>query len=184
MGVGMTLRITIGVDPGVTGAIVVLADGEPVQFLDMPCNDRPGGYGQDVNPFRLTAMLREVRQRHPGADVFAVLEHVAMRPGNSRGSDQRSGENIGVVKGVLGALDIHWSQVQPQRWKKWFSLIGTDKDIARQYAINRFPKLAMALSRKKDIGRADALLIALWGWDNEAYADQPLLVAQKGRRKA
>ena len=41
-------------------------------------------------------------------------------------------------------------------------LIGTDKDAARLLAIKRFPSAEPQLRRKKDSGRADALLLALW----------------------
>lgn len=47
-------------------------------------------------------------------------------------------------------------------WKRRFGLIGQDKDAARLLAIQRFPATAFQLQRKKDNGRADALLIALW----------------------
>lgn len=47
-------------------------------------------------------------------------------------------------------------------WKRRLGLIGQDKDVGRLLAIQRFPSAAHLLRRKKDHGRADALLIALW----------------------
>ena len=32
----MTMRVTFGVDPGLSGAVAVLLDGEPGPILDMP----------------------------------------------------------------------------------------------------------------------------------------------------
>jgi len=69
--------------------------------------------------------------------------------------------------GVLAALGIPVSMVHPQRWKKSTSLIGKEKDVARTVAIQRFPAAADQLKRKKDIGRADALLIAQWAFITE-----------------
>lgn len=163
------LRLTIGVDPGILGALVVLADGVPDQFIDMPTRPRKPS-GNEVDGFRLAAQLRSVLQRHPGAHVVAAVEAVAMRPGNSRGSDQKAGEGVGVVKGVLAALGIHWVSVQPQTWKRHLGLLKTEKDIARQFAMNRFPRHATHMARKKDNGRGDAALIALWAFETEQHA--------------
>jgi crossover junction endodeoxyribonuclease RuvC len=163
-----TMRITLGVDPGIQGAIAVLADGDLQKFIDMPTVERPNG-GNAIDAHRLAATLRGVMQQNPGAFISACLERISTRPTNSRTFDQRAGEGLGIVKGVLGALGVPWAEVTPQLWKKYFALIGTEKDVARLYAMQRFPRMAQCLSRKKDNGRADAALIALWAWDNEKF---------------
>jgi crossover junction endodeoxyribonuclease RuvC len=162
------LRITIGVDPGISGALVVLADGEPVQFIDMPTYARASG-GNEVDPFRMSAIVRGIVQQHSGAFISAALEPPSTRPGESPTRGQRSGESYGIVKGVLGAHGIRWCEVRPQTWKKYFGLIGTEKDDARLYAIKRHPAAMSCMARKKDNGRADALLIARWAWETESF---------------
>jgi len=59
-------------------------------------------------------------------------------------------------------LGIPLDLVAPATWKRHFHLLGTAKDAARVLALARFPSAGRSLSRKKDSGRADALLIALW----------------------
>ena len=167
------LRITLGIDPGTSGAIVVLADGEPVKLLDMPASDRLD-IGREVNPVALAANLRGIVMQYPGAYVSAALESVASRPGEGSRSVFRFGEGYGVVKGVLGALGIGWTLVTPQAWKKHHGLLKTEKDAARIYAMHRFPRVAQSLARKRDGGRADALLIGRWAWETEQHADLPL----------
>lgn len=162
-------RLTIGVDPGISGALVVLADGIPDQFIDMPTLPRPTT-GNEVDAFRLAAILRSVLQRHPGAHVFAAVEAVSVRPGESPTRGKNAGEGVGTVKGVLAALGVHWVVVQPQSWKRHFSLLKTEKDIARQFAMQRFPAHGIHLARKKDNGRGDAALIALWAFETEQHA--------------
>lgn len=178
----MTLRLTLGFDPGLTGALVVLADGEPRDITHLPVHSvpdptkaNPDRRKQELNPFRLSAIVRGILRNHPGADVCAVLEHIAMRPDNSRSSDQRVGENFGAIKGVLGSLGVPWTMVRPQCWKRHFDLIGTEKDVARQYVLARWPEFGVAFLQKRDIGRADALLIARWGWETEAHAGPHLV---------
>lgn len=163
------MRLTIGVDPGISGALVVLADGVPEQFIDMPTLPRPTT-GNEVDAFRLAAQLRAVLQRHPGAHIFAAVEAVSVRPGESPTRGKNAGEGVGTVKGVLATLGIHWVVVQPQSWKRHLGLLKTEKDIARQFAMNRFPKHAIHMARKKDNGRGDAALIALWCWETEQHA--------------
>ena len=162
------LRITLGVDPGIQGAIAVLADGDPVKFIDMPTVERANG-GNAVDAHRLAASVRGVMQQYHGAFFSAALEPPSTRKGESPTLGQRSGEGYGIIKGVLGTLGLHWCEVRPQTWKKYFALIGTEKDVARLYAMQRFPRVAQCLSRKKDNGRADAALIGYWAWENENF---------------
>ncbi len=157
----MTNRLILGVDPGQTGAIAALADGVPAGFIDMPVYARKMG-GNEVDPFALAVRVREIRERHPGAYVMAVLEQVNALPKQSSNSGFRFGQSDGIVRGVLGALGIRWIEVHPSVWKKRLGLAGTEKDVARTFAIQRYPEAAADLARKKDIGRADAALLATW----------------------
>lgn len=168
------LRVTIGIDPGLCGAIVVLHDGVPRQFADMPTVDRKTS-GRNVDAFALAALIRGIRMPAPGAHVFAILEPPSMRPGESATRGQHSGESYGILKGVLASLGIRWCEVRPQVWKKHYGLLKTEKDVARLYAMNRFPRVAQSMVRKKDNGRADALLIGAWGYETEQHAITPEL---------
>ena len=90
--------------------------------------------------------------------------------GQGVSSTFRFGQADGVVRGVLGALGIGSIEVHPQVWKRYLRLTGMDKDAARTYVIERYPELAEQLKRKKDVGRADALLIGLWAEITEQVA--------------
>lgn len=167
----MTNRLILGIDPGATGAIAILADGDPAGFIDMPIVPRETS-GNEVNGKALAASLRGVMQQHPGAFMLAVMERVNAMPSFSRdGAERRGmgsqssfnfGESFGIVKGVLAALGVSYSLVHPQTWKRRLALTGKEKDAARALAVATFPGAAHNLQRKKDIGRADALCIAHW----------------------
>ncbi len=60
-------------------------------------------------------------------------------------------------------LGVPYLRAEPASWKRWFGLTNQGKDAARLLAIQRFPSAAGQLQRKKDNGRADALLIGLYG---------------------
>lgn len=66
------------------------------------------------------------------------------------------------ARAVLQVMGVPYLRDIPAVWKRRFGLIGQDKDAARLLAIQRFPAAALQLQRKKDNGRADVLLIALW----------------------
>jgi hypothetical protein len=154
------LRLTFGIDPGLTGAIAVLLDGEAGQVIDMPTR-KVGDWGE-VDAQQLALFLRDQRAAHPGAYVSACIEKVGARPADGGTSAFRFGETAGKIKGALESLGIPYSRAIPAVWKRHMGLIGTDKDAARLLAIRRFPAAAHLLQRKKDNGRADALLLALY----------------------
>lgn len=165
----MTLRLVLGCDPGQSGAIAVLADGEPTGFIDMPTMPRKAG-GFEVNAASLAAQLRGILQQHRGAYVMAVVEQVGSMPRQGLASTFRFGQSDGILRGVLAALGIGYITVSPVKWKNHYGLTGQVKDAARTLAIRRFPNVADELARKKDGGRADALLIALWAHGTEQHA--------------
>ena len=153
-------KITIGFDPGQTGAMAAY-DGERITgLIDMPTMTRLHGKGQQVDPYTLATALIDLCA---GREATAVLEAVSAMPGQGVTSTFHFGESVGVVLGVLGALQIPVRMVTPAKWKKAAGLLGRDKDAARTLAIQLHPEVADQLARKKDIGRADAVCSARFG---------------------
>lgn len=169
----MTLRVVIGVDPGVKGALFVLADGEPQSVIDMPMFERTkrdGSKTSECDVRKLSALVRGIQHENVGAHVVAILEPPTFRQGEAATRAMAAGQNYGILKGVFGCHGIGWVEVTPQRWKKHFGLLKTEKDVARLFAMNHFPSHMTWLQRKNDNGRADAGLIALWAHETEAWA--------------
>ena len=163
----MSLRVTFGIDPGLGGALAVLADGELQTILDMPT--MPVGNYNEVDASLLARYLREARALHPGAYFSACLERVGARPGDGGTSAFRFGEGFGKVKSVLEVMGIPFVMPVPAQWKRYYGLIGKEKDESRQLALKRFHGAAHRLQRKKDHGRAEAALLALYH-DNTDHA--------------
>ena len=159
----------IGIDPGQTGALAFYEHGKIVAVVDMPVMARTHGKGQQVDPYALATLILE----NNGARGVAVMEQVDGRPRVKKGTKEpvsmggtssfNFGDSFGAVRGVLGALQISLRMAPPHRWKKSAGLIGKDKDAARALAIQLHPEVADQLTRKKDIGRADAVCIARFG---------------------
>jgi len=160
-GVSDMKKTTICIDPGITGAIAIISPEGHARVFDMPTMAKNSGNGQQVNPYELSRIIIEVMDS--ACDVVAYVERVNAMPGQGVTSMFSFGQAYGVIHGVLGALDIPVEFPTPQQWKKFHGLIGKPKDSARTLAIQKFPYLSKDLARKKDVGRADALLIGLYG---------------------
>jgi hypothetical protein len=160
----MTLRATFGIDPGITGAIMTLIDGQPGPFIDMPTVGTDGD--EEVDGKAITDFISRVRSEHPGAVFSAAVERVSAAPveGRRQGTTPmfKFGASSMAPKTVLRVLCVPFERPTPQSWRGRFGLTGQSKDAARTLAIHRVPRAAPDLRRKKDCNRADALWIALW----------------------
>ena len=144
----------IGIDPGISGAIAILQDDDSlINVYDMPIMAGTGKR-QQVNASELVKILSQ-------ANGISYVERVSAMPGQGVSSMFSFGTSYGIVLGVLAALQIPVVLVTPQRWKKIAGLTGKEKDMARTLAQQLYPEAA--LGRKRDIGRADAILIARFG---------------------
>lgn len=151
--------LTIGIDPGNTGAVaLVLGDGTLAELRDMPL--MANGKKQQVNAAELSRIICGIRDNFSGV-VVCRLEKVGAMPGQGVSSMFNFGMGFGVIQGVLAGAGIPYTLVTPQSWKKRAGLLGKDKDMARTVAQQLYPDAP--LGRKKDIGRADAILIARFG---------------------
>lgn len=150
--------IVIGIDPGFTGAIAWLQDGELAVF-DMPT--LPGAKGKTTLNYHglITLLARPVGSEEP---ITVWLEQVGARPGQGVSSMFRFGQQLGAIEALVAAAGYRLRYVTPAKWKKHFGL-SADKGAARGVAMQRFPEAADMFARAKDDGRAEAALIALYG---------------------
>lgn len=147
--------IIIGIDPGASGAIVVMQGDKLIEWEAMPIVKI--GAATRVNAPALAAILRSFGEAH------AYVEQVGAMPGQGVSSMFSFGHAAGVVAGVLGALQITTTLVTPQAWKKRAGLIGQDKDAARSRAIQLWPEWRALDLKGKGQALADAALIARFG---------------------
>ena len=157
--------IIIGIDPGLTGAVAVIFSSTNVAFFDAPTQKVKVGKSEksELLPAEMAAYLRQV-QRQGLCHCFIESVH-AMKDQGVTGMFN-FGKGFGIWIGILAGLEIPHTFVTPQAWKKALMQGVKDKDAARGRAQQLFPAATSQLSRKKDGGRADALLIAKYGLDS------------------
>jgi crossover junction endodeoxyribonuclease RuvC len=185
--------LIIGVDSGLHGAIAVLLDGQVVQIDDMPTDKmeltRKGKptVVDRVSPHRLAQLLKPFADNTDFNPFKLLCEMPTYRPIVTR--DHRTGirktipaptfsvatiaENIGMLRMAAAAYNIPFHGVAPNSWKARIRA-PADKEACRTMAMQVFPAWVAMLSRKKDEGRAEACLIAYYGWTTQTSAAVPL----------
>ncbi len=150
--------IIFGIDPGVSGAICVLKDGQIIELYEMPTMIDGKKNKKQVNGSEVANILfREIKDDKV---VKVVVEHVTAMPGQGVTSMFNFGQSFGVLKGVCAALKLPIYFVRPMKWKKYYNLIKTNKDASRTKVIEIFPYISTKIPRKKDSNKADSILIA------------------------
>ena len=148
----------IGIDPGLSGAIAVLEDKRVLSIFDMPVMAEGKKNKKQLNSAQLVNILKE--NTKISEDVAVVVEHVNAMPGQGVTSMFNFGQTFGAIKGVCAALSLPIFFVRPSKWKKHFELINSAKDASRTKVIEMYPPLSNQLTKKRDVNKSDAILIA------------------------
>lgn len=152
----------VGIDPGVSGAIAGVSPSSRFAWVeDMPIATQMTKTRKH-NQIDAAGLARVLRPRL--AEITLVLiERVHAMPGQGVSGVFSLGDSAGCIRGVCAALGLSVQFVEPMRWKKHAGLVKADKDASRTLAVQLYPGASGALMRKKDHGRAEALLIARFG---------------------
>jgi len=168
--------IIIGLDPGKTGAISILKDGELIETYRMQSIEKQIDF-QDF--IRFTDSIQE---KFSDQDIVAYLEKVSPIRGSSASSTFNFGKAYGIKK--LFASRYRFKEVKPNQWQKiaWDGItriaktekgkMKTDTKAMSLVAAKRlFPKwdfrnigvTGKPLTTYHD-GEVDAALIAYYGY--------------------
>lgn len=160
--------ITVGIDPGLTGGIVAIESPRKVIFSQV----MPLIGNKEIDLVELRTLLLGLKQRaaDKGTILTVFLEKVRSRPGQGVVAMFTFGRGLGMLEGMLTALEIPVQQITPQAWVKEMhaGMDGRLKPKARSLLVVRrlYPDinlLASARSTKMHEGLMDAALIATYG---------------------
>jgi crossover junction endodeoxyribonuclease RuvC len=149
----------VGIDPGIRGglAVVTIQNGSAPQLvdaIDIPVTGVGAKERVDV------LAIRDWVMRH--APQHVVLERAQAMPKQGSSSGFKYGRAVGAIEAAIALGEIPLTIIEPTAWKKFHALRGGDKEGGRQRALQLFPHAHALLTRKKDHGRAEAALIALY----------------------
>ena len=148
----------IGIDPGLSGGIAILEDNKIKKLFDMPVMPDGKKNKRQLNSALLVKLIKnniEILE-----NTIMVVEQVNAMPGQGVTSMFNFGQTFGAIKGICAALGLPIFLVRPAKWKKHFELINSSKDASRTKAIEMYPSISEQLSKKKDVNKSDAILIA------------------------
>ena len=160
----MKERISIGIDPGLNGAIACINAGtlEVLESMDTPVITAEGKRLYDIS-----AIAATVRRLSLFADAVAILEQAQAMPGQGVASTFATGRGFGIWEGILGALDMPYRTVRPGVWTKKVlaGVPGEGKARSINFVMRMFPgaELTPKGCKKARDGRADALCLAFYG---------------------
>ncbi len=154
------MSIFCGIDPGLTGAIGFLdAQGRFVAVADLPVLPSTAGR-KCVDYVALAGILRQYKP------AFTLAERVGPRPGEGAVGAFGFGATYGGIMAVLATLRLPHDIVQPATWKRKAGIpAGAAKGVSIATAKRLLPDAAPSLTRVKDDGRAEALLLAYQAWE-------------------
>ena len=148
----------IGIDPGLSGAIAVLEDNKIKEIFDIPVMADGKKNKRQLNSAHLVKLIKDNIKDMD--ETVIVVEQVNAMPGQGVTSMFNFGQTFGAIKGICAALGLPIYFVRPAKWKKHFELINASKDASRTKAIEMYPSFSEKLSKKKDVNKSDAILIA------------------------
>jgi crossover junction endodeoxyribonuclease RuvC len=139
----------MGIDPGFTGAWgMINHNGDYISCGDMLHTEK----------HILTRMVyAEMSQARDLQDIQIVVEEVHAMPKQGVSSTFKFGMAYGAALALAERFNTRLELVTPQRWKKSMGL-SSDKSASLAMARHLWP--TAPLSRQKDNGRAEALLLA------------------------
>lgn len=160
----MEYQRVIGIDPGFSGAIAVIdtakvGELDYIEVWDMPLHQIKIGKSvkSKIDVAGVVSILAKLER-----PARCFIEDVGSSPQMGVTSAFNFGFGAGVLHGILAADYFSMRAVTPSKWKRDMRL-NSSKDMSRKVASERFPAFAHLWARAKDDGRAEAVLLALWG---------------------
>jgi crossover junction endodeoxyribonuclease RuvC len=152
--------LIIGIDPGISGSICFFKDGKILDVIEMPTMTEGKKNKKQVNGSQIYNEILKRVNKLETSDIRVIVEQVTAMPGQGVTSMFNFGQSFGILKGICSAMQLPIYFVRPAKWKKYFNLINSEKGASRTRAIEIFPYFSSQLSKKKDVNKADAILIA------------------------
>ena len=115
----------IGIDPGVSGAIVIV---DPVTSISTAAITMPvltHGGKKTIDSYAIAQWLNKCLKDI--SQTTAIVENVHAMPGQGVTSMFNFGRSFGTIEGILGALAIPCIYV-PSKWKSVYGFQSKDKD--------------------------------------------------------
>lgn len=150
----------LGIDPGIYGAFALydVVKNGVVTVQDMPLRKSGVKTRNELDLFTFASTIESL-----GHNIrFCVVEDVHSMPNDGPVGAFSFGKTVGATLGILAANYLPVHLAKPAVWKSIMGL-NNEKQNSIALATKLFPKEAHRWARKMDDGRAEALLLAIFG---------------------
>ena len=175
----------IGIDPGMSGAIVVRSQGW-TRIYDIPTvktatvsgNNKKQQNDYDLQGLQkiVSSIVKNWKDKDKAIIVCEYSAGMAFKRTKFRGEHfddsktaWKKGYGFGIIRALFACYGLDFTFTpRPGDWKRRLKLTDSSltyeqkKEKARLMAIELFPVLEKYLKRKKDADRAEALLLTVW----------------------
>ena len=128
--------IVIGNDPGISGSICFFQERKIIDEVEMPTMTKGKKNKKQVNGSQIFNEISERVKNIEKENIKVVIEQVSAMPGQGVTSMFNFGQSFGILKGICSAMQLPMYFVRPVKWKKYFSLINSEKDASRSVMSN------------------------------------------------
>lgn len=153
------MKYRIGVDPGLSGCVVVMDGEQYVDHLQMPVI-KTGKSGR-VDARAVVEWLADTGAKPDQSEVF--IELVGAMPGDAGSTMFVFGRGVGAIEAVFMGLGYPVELVAPASWKRRAGILKAEKDASRSACVMKFPTVKDLRLKAKGQALGDAILIALHG---------------------
>lgn len=152
------MLICCGVDPGVKGGLAIVRSDDSIDQLadaiDIPTIGSGAKERVDV------AAIRGFIEHHK--PTMAVIERSQAMPRQGASSGFKYGRAVGALEAAIVLCNVPMEIIEPTAWKRFWRLPAKDKERSRQKALELFPSAHGLMAFKKDHGKSEAALLALY----------------------
>ncbi len=151
--------IVAGIDPGKTGAMVILFPDNSVIVNRVPLMKLRG---KEVPAWREWQQQWDMALESAMPDRI-VVEKVGTRPGHGISSSGNFMQFYGFALCMAYRCGSELHAPTPLQWKSKLGLLNSDKNASREAARRLMPRITGDVARVKDDGVAEAALLAWYG---------------------
>lgn len=154
-------KYILGIDPGLSGALALYDPVKPhIAVMDMPTLEisSNGKKRRVIDLYQLAQFF----DMWSGQIIKAFIEDPRSMPNDGAVQAFKFGFCCGVAQSMVAANFIPMALINPRVWKTAMKL-SSDKDASRLVASQMFPQFSGNWNLKKHDGRAEAVLIGVYG---------------------
>ncbi|WP_186276369.1 hypothetical protein [Burkholderia gladioli] len=163
--------ITLGIDPGITGALAALDHNGALRVIDMPIRRR-AKTGKTQNEVHPRELLDWVHRLLPaGESAIVVMEDMHAFMGEkervgSMSSQASLAATKAVVRAVFELAGHETTLVTPQCWQGFYGIKKREGADTKSQSLTLARDFYPGIHMTKTGGRPDAILIARWAQRN------------------